>query len=300
MTQDVIVVENLSKAYGETLAVDDVSFEVQAGEIFGLLGPNGAGKTTTLEMLEGLRAADSGSIQIAGIDMLAQPGQVRDLIGVQLQSGGLPESMTPQEAVALFAAYHGQKAETDLLQRFDLWDKRDTQYHALSTGQKRRLALILAILHKPRVLFLDEPTAGLDVASRTALHEIIGELREEGTAVLLATHDMAEAEALCDRLAILLDGRIVATGTPLELTAHGKGLSRISVQTTKRSLLANGHTLPAVTQRMEQDDYAVYFSSDIGLTVPSLIETIAGNEDTIVDLRVERPSLEERFLELTS
>ncbi len=300
MQTPAISVEKLSKTYGRTRAVDAISFQVQAGEIFGLLGPNGAGKTTTLEILEGLRAPDSGIVRIAGLDPQAHPAQLRDVTGVQLQSGGLPGSMTPEEAIAFFGAYHGLRPGPELLRRFDLWPKRSTQYHALSTGQKRRLALILAILHSPQVLFLDEPTAGLDVASRSALHELIGELRAGGTAVLLATHDMAEAETLCDRLAILLNGRLVTTGTPLELTAAGSGLSRIAVQTSRQSLLTAADGLPAVTRSSRQDAYAIYFSDDIARTLPALVNQISRSGDTLIDLRVERPSLEERFLELTA
>ena len=160
-------------------------------------------------------------------------------------------------------------------------------------------ALALAIAHEPRVLFLDEPTAGLDVASRTELHRVMRELRNNGTAIILATHDMAEAEQLSDQIAILLNGRLVATGTPMDITATGSGLTKVSVHTKSNLLLANQHTFPAVSQRQVKEVYAIYYSSDISQTVPALINYVQDKADELIDLRVERPSLEERFLELT-
>jgi ABC-2 type transport system ATP-binding protein len=298
--QPIILVENFSKQYGDFTAVDSISFAVYPGEIFGLLGPNGAGKTSTLECLEGLRTADEGRLQIAGLDPARQQRQLRNLIGVQLQAAGMPESMTPEEAMGFFCAYHAVVPRYDLLDRFGLQEKRQTQFQELSTGQQRRLALALAIAHEPRVLFLDEPTAGLDVPSRKELHAVLRELRAAGTAIILATHDMAEAEQLADRVGILLHGRLVACGSPLEITATGAGLTKISVHTRQNRLLQNGHLIPAVKQHQIHEAYAIYYSEDIAQTVPALIEIVQGMEDELLDLRVERPSLEERFLELTN
>ncbi|MCP4362304.1 MAG: ABC transporter ATP-binding protein [Chloroflexi bacterium] len=300
MTQPIITVTNFRKVYDDFVAVDDISFAVRPGEIFGLLGPNGAGKTTTLECLESLRQPDSGSLQVAGIDPTKEPRKLRHVIGVQLQAAGMPEAMTPDEAMTFFCAYHNVAPRFDLLDRFGLTNKRKTQFHELSTGQQRRLSLALAIAHEPQVLFLDEPTAGLDVASRTELHTMMRELKERGTTIILATHDMAEAEQLSDRVAILLNGRLSTTGTPLEITAAGAGLTKVSVHTKTNILLANHHTFPAVSQRQVKDNYAIYFSHDISQTVPALITTIQEIGDELIDLRVERPSLEERFLELTT
>lgn len=300
MKNPVINVQNLRKSYGEFVAVDDISFSVGPGEIFGLLGPNGAGKTTTLECLEGLRQPDSGLLQIAGIDPVKDPGKLRHVIGVQLQSSGMPDAMTPDEAMRFFCAYRGVSPRFDLLDRFGLTAKRKTQFHELSTGQQRRLSLALAIAHQPPVLFLDEPTAGLDVASRAELHATMRELRESGTAIIMATHDMAEAEQMSDRVAILLSGRLVASGTPMEITTTGAGLTKVSVQTKTNSLVANHHTFPAVSQRFIKENYAIYFSNDIAQTVPALITYVQDRADELIDLRVERPSLEDRFLELTN
>lgn len=293
-----IQVQALHKRYGEMTAVDGISFDVGQGEIFGLLGPNGAGKTTTMEILEGLRRADSGSARVAGVDPAREPRRLRDLIGVQLQSAGMPEAITPDEAMRLFCAYHQVAPRYDLLERLGLAAKRGTQYHQLSTGQQRRLNLALAVAHNPRVLFLDEPTAGLDVASRAELHRLTAELRRDGTTIMLATHDMAEAETLCDRIGILLHGRLVMVGTPLEVTATGGGLSKVSVRTTNGALREAG-SIPAVEQRLEQGDYVVLFSRDIAQTVPAVIAAVNHGKDSLLDLRVERPSLEDRFLELT-
>jgi len=296
-------VRNLRKIYGGTAAVDDISFEVARGEIFGLLGPNGAGKTTTLESLEGIRKPDGGTLRVMGADPTREPGRLRDLIGVQLQTSALPADMTPAEAMRFFCAYHRVPENRMLLDRLGLAEKRDSRYGALSVGQQRRLALALAVAHRPPVVILDEPTAGLDVGSRTELHALMHELRGDGTTILLATHDMAEAEKMAGRVAILLRGKVIATGTPRELTATGAGYTKISVR-TEQDLLRDSPdlaALPAVVKQLVQaEDYTVFFSTDPGLTVPAILARIAGCNDKLIDLRVERPSLEERFLELTN
>ena len=297
MNNDVIEVKDLGKTYGTFAAVDGISFEVKEGEIFGLLGPNGAGKTSTLECLEGLRSPSRGSLRVAGLDPSRQAHKLRNLIGVQLQSAGLPESITPEEAIRFFCAYHASPPRLDLLERLGLAEKRHAQFFELSTGQQRRLSLVLAIAHNPRVLFLDEPTAGLDVATRVELHDMMHELQANGTTIILATHDMAEAEQMSDRVAILLQGKIVKTGTPLEITATGANLTRISVHTLNGSL--SGVSLPAVSQQSAKDEYNIYFSSDISPTLSAIIAHVQAQGDTLIDLRVERPSLEDRFLEIT-
>jgi ABC-2 type transport system ATP-binding protein len=300
MSEPVIKVLSLTKSYGAFLAVDNVSFQVQAGEIFGLLGPNGAGKTTTLECLEGLRRPDRGDIQIMGIDPVGNVRRLHNTIGVQLQTSGLPASMTVGEAIRFFSAYHGVAPRYDLLDRLGLEEKVGAQYHALSTGLQRRLALALALAHKPPIVIMDEPTAGLDVPSRVELHELMNELRSSGITILMATHDMAEAEKMADRVAILLRGKIIATGTPRELTATGSALTKVMVSTSKKSLLAADLVLPAIQRQVVQDEYLVCFSSDVGRTMRAILAHIEEHDDAIIDLRVERPSLEERFLEITT
>ena len=299
MNDSVITVQNFRKVYGKVVAVADISFDVRRGEIFGLLGPNGAGKTTTLECLEGLRAPDGGAVRVAGLDPLRQFRQLRDVLGVQLQTASLPPTIRVAEALDLFCAYHRVAPPRDLLDRLDLAAKRGAQYQELSGGQQRRLVLALAVAHKPQVLFLDEPTAALDVPSRVVLHELMRELQRQGTTILLATHDMAEAEALADRIAILLHGQVAATGTPLEITATGAGLSKISVRTERGCLADPAITFPATEHRQWKDDYALFYSDDVGQTVGALIAYVDSSGDRLVDLRIERPSLEDRFLEIT-
>jgi len=294
-----IEVNGLTKTYGDFIAVNGVSFEIHEGEIFGLLGPNGAGKTSILECLEGLREPSGGALRVANIDPWREPRKLRDVIGVQLQSANLPESITPQEAMKIFCAYHNVSPRYDLLNRMGLNEKRNAQYYELSSGQQRRLALALAMAHNPQVLFLDEPTSGLDVATRVELHNLIRELQANNMTIVLATHDMAEAEEMSDRVAILLNGEIVTIGTPMEITATGAELTKISVRTQNASLSGPDVTFPSVSRQGSKDDYRIFFSLDIGSTLATFIKHIEAHGDTLIDLRVERPSLEDRFLEIT-
>lgn len=295
-----IEVKNFRKVYGDYIAVDDVSFDVSQGEIFGLLGPNGAGKTSILECLEGLRTPNGGSLRVAGIDPSHEFHKLRNLIGVQLQTAGLPESITPNEAIKFFCAYHNAPPRFDLLERLGLAEKRNAQFYELSTGQQRRLALALAIAHNPKIVFLDEPTAGLDVATRIELHDMMRELQYNGTTIILATHDMAEAEQLANRVAILLKSKLVSMGTPMEITATGASLTKISVRTQSSCFSHSTIALPSASQHIFKDEYNIYFSSDIISTLSAIIAYIADQKDTLIDLRVERPSLEDRFLEITN
>jgi len=204
------------------------------------------------------------------------------------------------EAMRFFCAYHRVAPRMDLIERMGLTEKMDTQYQQLSTGLQRRLALALAIAHRPSLVILDEPTAGLDVNSRSELHDMMVELRKSGTAILLATHDMAEAEKMADRVAVLLGGRVVASGSPREITAAGSGLTKISIRTEGSVLVRKPGKFPAVTQQVFKDDYAIFYSPNPGASVPALLKYIDRQKDTLIDLRVERPSLEERFLEITT
>jgi len=300
MKNAMIAVKDFRKSYGDFVAVDGISFTVEQGEIFGLLGPNGAGKTTTLETLEGIRSPDSGILRVADVDPTREPHKLRNLIGVQLQSAGLPESITPEEAMKFFCAYHNVAPRFDLLERLNLAEKRKAQFYELSTGQQRRLALALAIAHEPQVLFLDEPTAGLDVATRVELHNLLRQLQSNGTTIILATHDMAEAEEMSDRVAILLNHKLATVGTPMEITATGAGLTKISIRSKDASLSDPAIIFPAVEQRLAKDGYEILYSTDIGPTVSAVISYIENRGDVLIDLRVARPSLEDRFLEITN
>jgi ABC-2 type transport system ATP-binding protein len=213
-----ISVNGLRKKYGELNAVDGISFEVRQDEIFGLLGPNGAGKTTTVEILEGLRHADGGEVTVAGIDVLRHPQRVKELIGVQLQASAFIDNLNLVELINMFAALYGEKVDgMAMLDRVDLRDKARSYVKNLSGGQKQRFSIATALVNNPRVLFLDEPSTGLDPQARRNLWDLIESLRDGTRSIVLTTHYMEEAERLCDRVAIMDGGHIVSSGTPAEL-----------------------------------------------------------------------------------
>jgi len=221
---------DLRLAYGKLRVLDGLTLELRRGEILGLLGPNGAGKTSTLECLLGLRRPDSGSLRILGEDQVPGIPDRRGLIGAQLQNASLQDKLTPSEALQLFGAFQERPPDVQaLLQRFGLTEKADTHYYHLSDGQKRRLFLALAYLNEPQILILDEPSAGLDPRSREELHQLIRGLRKSGGSVLLSTHYIEEAERLCDRVALLDAGRLVALDTPAALIARSKVGPRVQV-----------------------------------------------------------------------
>lgn len=292
----IVQVNSLIKKYGLNTAVDNISLDIYPGEVFGLLGPNGAGKTTTLECIEGLRIPSSGSVHVDGLNPIKESKELRKVLGVQLQTSSLPEVMRVDEVMELICAYQGIKPRYDLLERFGLEKIRKKQYGGLSTGQKRRLQLAVSLCGNPKVVILDEPTAGVDVQGRAELHACIRELKEKGVTVIMATHDMAEAEKLCDRIAIVINGKLAALGSPEEVTAKGDFQTRITIRTKKGSLSSQGNIKKAAFSSYK-DGYSLWLCSN---TVDALHEIISSidNDDEIIDLRVERPSLEERFLEM--
>jgi ABC-2 type transport system ATP-binding protein len=217
-----IEVEHLRKRFGAKVAVDDVSFTVAEGEIFGLLGRNGAGKSTAVDCIAGLRAPDQGLIRVAGLDPRRDRGQVRHVLGVQLQEAELPDKLTVAEALRLYASFYAHPADiTELLDALDLTEKRNTRYRKLSGGQKQRLSVALALIGRPRIAILDELTTGLDPVARRDTWALITGIRNQGVTIMLVTHFMEEAERLCDRVAILNAGRLAAIGTPAELGRPG-------------------------------------------------------------------------------
>ena len=218
MTDLALRVRGLRKRYPNVLAVDGLDLDVQRGEVFGLLGPNGAGKTTSLEMIEGLTAPDEGEIEILGLDLRHHGREIRSRFGVQLQSTSLFNKITPREALDLYGSYYPRRRATgELLELVQLVDKADAYHVTLSGGQQQRLAVALALVNDPELVFLDEPTTGLDPQARRSLWEVVRRMKSEGRTVILTTHYMEEAEALCDRLAIMDHGRILTAGTPLGL-----------------------------------------------------------------------------------
>lgn len=302
MAEPAIVVRSLHKRYGDFEAVRGIDFEVAEGEVFGLLGPNGAGKTTTVEILEGLRPRTSGEVRVLGLDPAHEAPAVKDRVGVSLQATNLPDKMTVHEAVELFASFYSRQAKLEpLLKRFQLWEKRAAFYSTLSGGQKQRLALALALVNEPSIVFLDEPTAGLDPQVRLEIHNLILELKAARTTILLTTHYIEEAERLCDRVAIVDEGRIVAMGPPQELQQRVLGHSRVEISCE----LPAPETLPAGWP----EQYPVYFSDDRkrlwvahpkpAKAVLELVKWIDSNGAVLDDLQIRRPTLEDVFIELT-
>ena len=295
-----LAVRDLVKTYGPIRAVDSVSFQVGPGEIFGLLGPNGAGKTTLLECALGLREPDSGFVRIAGIDARAHPSAVKPGIGAVLQSTALQDAITAREALDLFAAFYPRPvASSRLLARFSLADKADARFETLSSGQRQRLALALAFVNDPALLFLDEPTSGLDAAVRREFHGVIRQFRDEGRAVLLTTHYIEEAQALCDRIAILHRGRIVAAGTPDELIARSASHTRLVVRAAQSLDPAALVHLPGVIDAVETGGALTLQTKDAGPAIIELVRHLAGTGNELLDLQVRKPSLEDVFIELT-
>jgi len=218
MTERALSVRGVRKRYPKVLAVDDLDLDVLRGEVFGLLGPNGAGKTTTLEIMEGLTPADAGSVEVLGLDLRQHGREIRSRFGVQLQSTSLYNKITPREALDLYGSYYPRRRPTtELLELVQLVDKADAYHVTLSGGQQQRLAVALALVNEPELVFLDEPTTGLDPQARRSLWDVVRRMKAEGRTVILTTHYMEEAEALCDRLAIMDHGRILTSGTPLGL-----------------------------------------------------------------------------------
>lgn len=292
---------NLVKRYGDLVAVNGISLEVKAGEIFGLLGPNGAGKTTTLEMLEGLRRPDSGECLIAGLDPRNQAKAVRGKIGIQFQQTSLPPDATVLELLALYRSFYQDSVPlAELLHQFQLTEKARAMVGKLSGGQRQRLALALALVGRPEVIFLDEPTTGLDPQSRRSLWAIIEALRAEGRSIILTTHYMDEAESICDRLAIMDRGTILATGTPKQLIEeHGPEMALEFGAPVDRIDSAALSRLAAVTGVKVSDGQVALFTTNSAKTLVDLATYVQAAGLELNDLRTRNASLEDVFLTLT-
>jgi ABC-2 type transport system ATP-binding protein len=297
-----IQVEALRKSYGEFAAVKGIDFEVRAGEVFGLLGPNGAGKTTTVEILEGLRARSGGRVSVLGFDPEVQPREVKDRVGVCLQSTRLQEKMKVREAMALFAALYSRTLDsTTLMKRLQLWEKRESLYSQLSGGQKQRLALALALLNDPQVLFLDEPSAGLDPQARLEIHDLVQDLRREQRTTLITTHYIEEAEKLCDRVAIIDEGRIIAMGTPREIQERTLAITTIEIECTP-ALAADQSPSWCEADKITMDatrSRITATSRKPARTVVDMVDWLRAQNIELLDIHIKRPTLEESFIELT-
>jgi ABC-2 type transport system ATP-binding protein len=298
----IVHVERLRKAYGATIAIDEISFEVREGEIFGMVGPNGAGKTTTIECIEGLRKPDQGTVRVLGFDPQREKRALRTCIGMQLQQSNLPERMRVWEALDLYSTFYPKAADwKKLLVQLGLEEKRNAPFSKLSGGQKQRLFIALALLPDPQLIFLDELTTGLDPQARHAIWDLVRDVRSNGKTVLLTTHFMEEAERLCDRLAILDHGRIVALDTPAALI-HSLGAEERVVFSVDGALPSAFEKALSHAGRIEvQGERVVIHGSDNGRTplVSAVVNQLTASGVRFHDLRTEQSSLEDVFLKLT-
>jgi len=294
----IVEVRDLHKRYGSVVAVDHITFEVRRGEVFGILGPNGAGKTTTLEILEGLRTPDGGHAVVDGVDVLTRPREVRARIGVHLQQAGFFDRLTVDETLRLFASFHRTALPVDgVIRRLQLEEKRRARVGTLSGGQVQRLSVAAALINDPRIIFLDEPTTGLDPQARRALWGVIESFRDEGRTVILTTHYMEEAQHLCERVAIMDHGRIVAMDTPRGLIrAHTPGTT---VALDAGAAAVQFEALPGVRTVQQANGEIVLFTSEPVQTVHALMELHRSGQAAFHQLRVEEATLEDVFLHLT-
>jgi len=298
--QPIIQVENLYKSYGAVQAIRGVSFAVEEGEVFGLLGPNGAGKTSTVEILEGMRTPDSGLVRVCGLAPEEAGNAFKEKIGAVLQSTALPDKLRVKEAIELFAKFYRKRSNTDeLLERFQLVEKRNAFYSQLSGGQKQRLALAMALVNDPEVVFLDEPTAGLDPQVRREIYDIVQELRRGKKTLLITTHYIEEAERLCDRVAIVDNGRVIAIGTPRDLKHTSAGSTRIEIRLARPVINGTLAKLEGVSDCREFDGTYVLHSAKPPVTIVALVKQLETENNELQSLEMFSPSLEDVFIELT-
>jgi ABC-2 type transport system ATP-binding protein len=295
-----IEVKNLTKRYGSLTAVDGISFTVEAGETFGVLGPNGAGKTTTLEMIEGLKRPTSGSIFVESIDVQKDPDRVKSLIGVQLQASSFFENLSLVELIDTFAACYNRKVDAHaLLADVQLTEKADARAKELSGGQKQRLSIAVGLVNDPKVLFLDEPTTGLDPQARHNLWELVKLIKAKGKTVVLTTHYMDEAEVLCDRIAIMDHAKIIALDTTAQLLANSNIGARVEFTSPTQMPRETFQSLAAVTAIEAEDGKYCAVTTDAQATLDALFSLARGGAMQIDSLNVRRPTLEDVFLKLT-
>ena len=295
----VIEVVGLRKIYEDVVAVDDVSFEVHEGEIFGMVGPNGAGKTTTIECIEGLRQRDSGTVNLFGVDPDASRSEIAERIGIQLQESALPARIRVREAMSLFGSFYASHADSgELLDRLGLTEKRSAAFSKLSGGQKQRLFIALALINRPEVVFFDELTTGLDPQARRAMWDLVRQIRDEGRTVFLTTHFMEEAERLCDRVLILDHGKIVALDTPEELIRSlgmGKRIVLTLPDAPEELPLSD---LPQVDRIERSGDRVMVYGHGERFAGPVITALEHAGID-FLDVRTEQPNLDDVFLALT-
>ncbi len=297
---NIIEVQNLTKQYGSFTAVDDISFTVYEGETFGILGPNGAGKTTTLEMLEGLKPITSGQAILAGLDVSEETRMVKSLIGVQLQASSFFDGLNLKELVETFASLYGRNVNAmSLLDKVQLTDKAKSRVKELSGGQKQRLSIAVALVNDPKVIFLDEPTTGLDPQARRNLWELITEIKTSGKTVVITTHYMDEAQVLCDRIAIMDNAKISALDTTINLIKQSGVSSSIEFKSSRDIEPWQLEKLPAVDRAVAEHGRYQIISSDPQTTLPVLFKAAHDNNLKLTDLQLRQPTLEDVFLKFT-
>ncbi|HEY5538452.1 MAG TPA: ABC transporter ATP-binding protein [Thermoplasmata archaeon] len=295
---DIVTVRNLRKSYGDLRAVDDISFTVKKGEIFGLVGPNGAGKTTTWEILEGLRRADDGDLHVAGIDVRRHRRKLREIIGVQLQATAMFERLTARETLEVFGGMYPRSLPADtLLNLVNLEEKADDWTERLSGGQKQRLAVALALVNDPEIVFLDEPTTGLDPQARRSLWDVMGKLRDSGKTVMLTTHYMEEAERVCDRVGVMDRGKILALDRPAQLIKEFE--QRDAVEFAADGDASAFGTLPGVDEMNVEDGLVTLYTRQLESTLTAVFELARTRGMNVENFRVRNASLEDVFLHLT-
>jgi ABC-2 type transport system ATP-binding protein len=298
----IIECEHLTKSYGDLIAVNEVSFSVEEGEIFGLVGPNGAGKTTLIEMIESLRTPDSGSIRVLGMDPTREADNLQERIGVQLQTTSIQPNIKVKEALNLFASFylHPHDNPEELLKTLSLEDKANSRFKKLSGGQQQRVAIALALVNKPEVLFFDEITTGLDPQARRNMWELVENIRKEGKTVFLTTHYMEEAEKLCDRVGIIDYGKIIALDTPRGLIDNLGADSRVTFSVEGQDVDASMFEGIGAVSRVERvEDGFVLYTSDENAALQELVRLADSRKFRLSSLRMEYPNLDDVFLTLT-
>jgi len=280
--------------------VDGIDFEVARGEVFGLLGPNGAGKTTTVEILEGLRVQDGGTATVLGLDVATNAEAIKPRIGVSLQTAAMYPKLTVTEVIDLFRSFYPRPRPTqELIDLLELGERRSARTSELSGGQRQRLAVALALVNDPELVFLDEPTTGLDPAARRSLWDLVRGLRDRGRTILLTTHYMEEAEILCDRLAIMDHGHILEMGTVEELVTKRFKERAVQFDATAAMTDAALQALPDVTSVKHDADVVLVYTRDVGATIGALLALADTNGIDVSNLTVRRATLEDVFLDLT-
>jgi ABC-2 type transport system ATP-binding protein len=298
----IVSCEHVTKSYGDIIAVNDVDLSIEEGEIFGLVGPNGAGKTTLIEMIESLRTPDSGSIRVLGFDPTTETDELQEKIGVQLQTTSIQPNIRVREALKLFASFYESPLEhpVELLKMFSLEGKAGSRFSKLSGGQQQRVAIALALVNNPAILFLDEPTTGLDPQARRSMWELVKTVRGQGKTIFLTTHYMEEAEDLCDRVGVIDHGKIIALDTPGNLISNLRAESKVLFKVEGKELaVADFEDLPAVVSVEKATDGFILYTGDSDATLQELVRLADRQGFRLSGIRIEIPDMDDVFLTIT-